>query len=1020
MTVIAILSAHEQKLFDSPPNFTMQDRLAYFSYDLKALNITDKLQTSTNKIGFLLQLGYFKANGKFFTSKQLEYKEKDIEYLAKKFCQKIQQNFYSKPYQNKRIHEHGLKILTLLGWQPFNQASREHLTKYIIHHTQNQLLPKQVFLLSVDFCWQHKIELPTYNTLAELITSAYNNFELTMLNRIDLLLNKGQKDHLLSLVASDSKTPMSRPIITTLKKVNHSLQPLDINDNVEALDIIKGYFYQFKDVICQLSLSDQATEYFAIWINKATTFQLSNFADKNKLYLHLLAYIKHQYYLRQDLLVDIFLKSVQSDVNKATNQLDNQDKVTKKERKKAMVKLSGSHKDLRTLINVITETVKSTILSELEKLAKITELVDNYHQSHDTIKMEDIVKIEDIFDKIGKDHDFFNILESLSIKLQRRVSQLIKLLDFNLDTSDAKLIEAILHFQSIKSEISKDSPTEFLEKKEKEVLSHEKEFRVSLYKILLFVHMAKAIKAGNLNLQYSYRYKAIQEYLIDQETWLAEKKNLLQSAGLSQFSDCNTVLSILKQKLDENYHRTNQNFITGKNEHLKIEDNKLKITTPKTKSDEIEYIPSLLSQVSYIPILQILSDTNQITNFTESFKHFSVKHKKMKPNQESIFAGILGNGCNIGINRIPHISTGVSEDVIVNTVNWCFSLKNIQNANNKILSTLNKIALPDSFRANKGKLHTSSNGRKVTVAVDSLNANYSYKYFGRNKGASMYTFIDERHLLFHSTVISASEREAAYVIDGLLQNEVIKSDIHSTDTHGYTEAIFAATHFLGVTFAPRIKSITKQHIYSFITPKTYEKQNYQILPSRQITEKSISEYWDDLLRFMVTIKLKHTSASLLFQRLSSYAIDHPLYKALKEFGRIIKSMFILTYFDDLELRHQIEKQLNKIESSNKFAKAVFFANSQEFRQVTKEEQEIATACMMLIQNTIVLWNYLYLSQLLVNNENPEEKQQMLKSIQRGSIVSWQHVNLQGEYDFTRKFSGNATFDMEKILLLKMK
>ena len=77
--------------------------------------------------------------------------------------------------------------------------------------------------------------------------------------------------------------------------------------------------------------------------------------------------------------------------------------------------------------------------------------------------------------------------------------------------------------------------------------------------------------------------------------------------------------------------------------------------------------------------------------------------------------------------------------------------------------------------------------------------------------------------------------------------------------------------------------------------------------------------------------------------------------------------------------------------------------------MTKEEQEIATACMMLIQNTIVLWNYLYLSQLLVNNENPEEKQQMLKSIQRGSIVSWQHVNLQGEYDFTRKFSGNATF-----------
>jgi len=48
----------------------------------------------------------------------------------------------------------------------------------------------------------------------------------------------------------------------------------------------------------------------------------------------------------------------------------------------------------------------------------------------------------------------------------------------------------------------------------------------------------------------------------------------------------------------------------------------------------------------------------------------------------------------------------------------------------------------------------------------------------------VYTFIDERHFLWHHDVISAAEREAAYVIDGLMHNDVIKSDIHSTDTHG--------------------------------------------------------------------------------------------------------------------------------------------------------------------------------------------------------------------------------------------
>jgi TnpA family transposase len=55
----------------------------------------------------------------------------------------------------------------------------------------------------------------------------------------------------------------------------------------------------------------------------------------------------------------------------------------------------------------------------------------------------------------------------------------------------------------------------------------------------------------------------------------------------------------------------------------------------------------------------------------------------------------------------------------------------------------------------------------------------------------------------------------------------------------------------------------------------------------------------------------------------------PLYCAIKEFGRIIKSLFILRYIDDVELRQAVEKQLNRIELSNKFSKAILFGNNQE-------------------------------------------------------------------------------------------
>lgn len=170
---------------------------------------------------------------------------------------------------------------------------------------------------------------------------------------------------------------------------------------------------------------------------------------------------------------------------------------------------------------------------------------------------------------------------------------------------------------------------------------------------------------------------------------------------------------------------------------------------------------------------------------------------------------------------------------------------------------------------------------------------------------------------------------------------------------------------------------------------------------------------------MVTIKLKHTTASQLFKQLSSYAKHHPLYKAIKEFGRIIKSIFILTYIDDDELRQHIEQQLNRVVLSNKFSKAVFFDKSHEFQTGYQADMEIITACKVLIQNAIVLWNYLYLSQMLVNINSLQVRSTLLDAIRSSSMMAWSHINMQGEYDFTKIASNETYFDMKEILAVRL-
>ncbi len=102
--------------------------------------------------------------------------------------------------------------------------------------------------------------------------------------------------------------------------------------------------------------------------------------------------------------------------------------------------------------------------------------------------------------------------------------------------------------------------------------------------------------------------------------------------------------------------------------------------------------------------------------------------------------------------------------------------------------------------------------------------------------------------------------------------------------------------------------------------------------------------------------------------------------------------------------------------ANKFSDAVFFDNNQEFQYGSREEQEIATNCKIVLQNAILLWNYLYLSQLLATTEDAAKRKELLTIIKNGSIMSWAHINLLGEYDFRVKQASNQpTFDIEKIL-----
>jgi TnpA family transposase len=70
---------------------------------------------------------------------------------------------------------------------------------------------------------------------------------------------------------------------------------------------------------------------------------------------------------------------------------------------------------------------------------------------------------------------------------------------------------------------------------------------------------------------------------------------------------------------------------------------------------------------------------------------------------------------------------------------------------------------------------------------------------------------------------------------------------------------------------------------------------------------------------MLTIYTGKTRASQLIRKLSAFSRKHPLFKAFRNIGRILRTKHILELAGDKEFRRRIYQELNKGESKNSLA-----------------------------------------------------------------------------------------------------
>jgi TnpA family transposase len=1013
-----ILNTVEQEAFESAPVFNSFQRKHYFDFPQAIQQAVASLRTPANQLCFLLSCGYFKASKRFFPART--FHTRDVEYVDGRAGLRLEETKLDH-YPRETSSRHRAFILDFYGFKPFRPHGHPVLAEEIARLVRSQIKPKVIFWRCVDVLIREKIEVPGYFPLADQMLSAIKTHSRTLAATTERTLDTATRAVLDDLLAQEplagdtvpGKTSVYK--LTLMKKLSQSTKPSKIKERVADLDLAKGLYHQLNRVLQAIALKPEGIRYYADTVIRSKIFQLIRRDDPGRC-LHLITFIAHQYYRLQDNLVDVLLASLRSFHNGAIRAHEEQCYARREQRNESLkARLGGLEHGLVGTLTTIGSLTEDRALSDAEKVTRIRALLAQ-RETRRLLEKDPVAELKTSLVSELDEDDYYKILESKSVWIQNRVSPILKALTFQGDPGVRKLVDAIEHFKEKDGGVDKSAPTGFLDPEERVAVGKDGKFRVSLYKALLFLHVQNGIKSGALNLEHSYKYRPLDDYLIDRARWQRDKQQLIERAGVEAVVDPRKTLKELDEALYQQYLLTNRNLVEGKNPHLKFKKTGgFTLATPKQEESDAEPLQQFFPERRFVPLVEVLATVNRFTHYADELQHPQQRYHHGKPAEAAIYAGVIGIGCAIGLRRMMRISRGITEAELEHTVNWHFTLDGLQAANDRVVRLMDRLELPNLVRRLPDQLHTSRDGQKFEVRVDSLNANYSFKYFGKEQGVAAYTFRDDRNLLWYSTVFSVAERESAYVIDGLMHNEVVKSDIHSTDAFGFSELVFAVSHLLGFSYAPRLKNLQRQRLYIFRNRKGVHRSAWKIKPAGYADDEIVIQQWDEILRMIATIKLKEVTASDLFRRLNSYSKQHALYRALKAFGQVPKSLFILQVIDDPVLRQTIEKQMDRIEHVHRFTRAVSVGNPREFLQAVKEDQEMAEACKRLIKNCIICSNYLYLSQKLEEIKDTASREALLDAVAHGSAVAWRHLNLLGEYDFSEeKLRGSVGIRLPKL------
>ncbi len=380
--------------------------------------------------------------------------------------------------------------------------------------------------------------------------------------------------------------------------------------------------------------------------------------------------------------------------------------------------------------------------------------------------------------------------------------------------------------------------------------------------------------------------------------------------------------------------------------------------------------------------------------FAEAFTAVSGATTQLADLPTSVAALLTAHSLNVGLSPVTTDAPALRRDRLTHVDQHYLRPENYAAANAVLIHAQAEIPLAQTWG---GGLVAAADGMRFVVPVRSADARPNPKYFGRKRGATWLNAISDQQIGLAGQVVSGTPKDTLHMVDLIYNPDGgPQPEVLITDEGSYSDIVFGVLALLGFDYRPALTDLPDQKLWRITREADYGPLDATV--RGRIELGKIRRHWPDILRVVASIHTREISAQDVIRILGHGGRPTALGEAIANYGRIFKTLHVLSFVDDPDYRRWLKRMRNFNEGRHDLARHVFHGRQGQLYQAYRVGMEDQLGVLGLVLNCITLWNTFYLNAAL---DQLDADEYPIRDADKARLSAYQrkHIEVHGHYSF---------------------